>query len=91
MIFLHGDLEEEVYMEQHGGFIKDSKDCMCKLKKSVSDNFFMITLLFLLLYVFDILVLLKHVFSMKYLGVSKEIFGMKFERDRASWMFFLSQ
>ena len=34
--FLHGDLEEEIYMEQHEGFIDKGNDqLVCKLKKSL--------------------------------------------------------
>ena len=34
--FLHGDLEEEIYMEQPEGFKVDGKEnCVCKLKKSL--------------------------------------------------------
>ncbi|KAH9288651.1 hypothetical protein KI387_032768, partial [Taxus chinensis] len=32
--FLHGDLEEEIYMEQPQGYVKNSS-LVCKLKKSL--------------------------------------------------------
>jgi len=34
--FLHGDLEEEIYMKQPEGFaVKSKKELVCKLKKSM--------------------------------------------------------
>jgi hypothetical protein len=34
--FLHGDLEEEIYMKQVDGFaVKGKKEMICKLKKSL--------------------------------------------------------
>ena len=34
--FLHGDLEEEIYMKQSEGFVvKGKKELVCKLKKSL--------------------------------------------------------
>ena len=34
--FLHGDLEEEIYMEQPKGFkVKEKENLVCKLKKSL--------------------------------------------------------
>ena len=34
--FLHGDMNEEIYMKQHEGFIvKGKKELVCKLKKSL--------------------------------------------------------
>ncbi|KAL9267166.1 Retrovirus-related Pol polyprotein from transposon TNT 1-94-like protein [Drosera capensis] len=36
--FLHGDLEEEIYMEQPDGFrVKDKEDYVCRLKRSLYD------------------------------------------------------
>jgi hypothetical protein len=33
--FLHGDLEEEIYMKQPEGFVvKGKKELVCKMKKS---------------------------------------------------------
>ena len=34
--FIHGDLDEEIYMNQHEGFtVKSKKELLCKLKKSL--------------------------------------------------------
>ena len=33
--FLHGDLDEEVYMKLHLGFRTASEDCVCRLRKSI--------------------------------------------------------
>ena len=34
--FLHGDLDEEIYMKQPEGFtVKDKKELICKLNKSL--------------------------------------------------------
>ena len=34
--FLHGDLDEEIYMKQHEGFtVKGKKELVCKIKKSL--------------------------------------------------------
>ena len=35
-MFLHGDMDEEIYMKQPKGFIlKHKKELVCKLKKSI--------------------------------------------------------
>ena len=33
--FLHGDLEEEIYMEQPPGYVQDNSSLVCLLKKSL--------------------------------------------------------
>jgi len=34
--FLHGDLEEEIYMKKYSGFhIEGNKDYVCRLRKSL--------------------------------------------------------
>ncbi|MCI69600.1 retrovirus-related pol polyprotein from transposon tnt 1-94, partial [Trifolium medium] len=36
MAFIHGDLEEEIYMKQPDGFqLKDKEDHVCRLRKSL--------------------------------------------------------
>jgi len=38
IVFLYGDLEEEIYMEQPEGFqVKRKEDYVCRLKKSLYD------------------------------------------------------
>ena len=35
-VFLHGDLEEDIYMKQSNGFqVKDKEDQVCRLRKSL--------------------------------------------------------
>ena len=37
LLFLHGDLEETIYMDQHEGFLDEGKkDHVCQLKKSLN-------------------------------------------------------
>ena len=33
--FLHGELQEEIYMEQSPGYVQDNSSLVCLLKKSV--------------------------------------------------------
>ena len=33
--FLHGDLQEEIYMEQPPGYVQDNSSLVCLLKKSL--------------------------------------------------------
>ncbi|KAL0459210.1 UNVERIFIED_CONTAM: Retrovirus-related Pol polyprotein from transposon TNT 1-94 [Sesamum latifolium] len=82
--FLHGDLEEQIYMEQPDGFIQPGHehligykrceyDC-CVYVKSLDDGFF----IFLLLNYQD-------------LGAATKILGMEIHRDRGSRKLWLSQ
>ena len=33
--FLHSDLQEEIYMEQHLGYVQNNSSLVCRLKKSL--------------------------------------------------------
>ena len=135
--FLHGDLDEDIYMRQPEGYEENGKENMvCKLKKSLyglkqaprqwyikfdgfmSDNGyqrchadhccyfkkFQTSYIILLLYVDDMLIAgsnmmeinklkesLSKRFSMKDLGPTKMILGMRITRDRANKKLKLSQ
>ncbi|GJX80864.1 retrovirus-related pol polyprotein from transposon TNT 1-94 [Tanacetum coccineum] len=136
--FLHGDLEEEIYMSQPEDFVVQGKeDYVCKLRKSLYGlkqtprqwykrfDSFMVkhgfsrsaydccvyhkkeaygSLIYLLLYVDDMLVaakdmeelnklkiLLNTKFDMKDLGAARKILGMEIIRDRKHGKPFLSQ
>jgi Reverse transcriptase (RNA-dependent DNA polymerase) len=136
--FLHGDLEEEIYMEQPERFEKNRQEYLvCKLRRSLYGlkqalrnwykrfDFFMCVnkfekansdscvfmkryysddFIIFLLYVDDILVIgsdLKKIkalkgrlgseFTMKDLGATRQIFGIRITRDRKDRKFWLSQ
>ncbi|GJY08330.1 retrovirus-related pol polyprotein from transposon TNT 1-94 [Tanacetum coccineum] len=92
--FLHGDLEEEIYISQPEGFIVQGKE----------DYALSGSLIYLLLYVDDMLVaakdmeevkklkiLLNTEFDMKDLGAARKILGMEIILDRQHGKLFLSQ
>ncbi|KAG8492016.1 hypothetical protein CXB51_015329 [Gossypium anomalum] len=94
-VFLHGNLEEEIYMTQLDGFKVAGKENW-KLQEG--------TFIYLLLYVDDMLIASKSKveierlktqlnleFEMKDLGEAKKIFGMEIWRDRAHDRVSLSQ
>uniref|UniRef100_A0A2N9IPG8 Integrase catalytic domain-containing protein n=1 Tax=Fagus sylvatica TaxID=28930 RepID=A0A2N9IPG8_FAGSY len=95
--FLHGDLEEDIYMSQPQGFIVQGKEnLVCKLRKSLYglkqaprqwykkfDSFMYST-------GFTRNNLSKQ-FAMKDLGPAKQILGMRIIRDRANGTLKLSQ
>ncbi|KAG8501609.1 hypothetical protein CXB51_003912 [Gossypium anomalum] len=80
-IFLHGELEEDIYMQQPEGFIVSEKeDYVCLLKKSLYGlkqsprQWYK-----------------SEEFEMKDLGRAKKILGMEILRDRKESKFYLSQ
>ncbi|GJW32315.1 retrovirus-related pol polyprotein from transposon TNT 1-94 [Tanacetum coccineum] len=95
--FLHGHLEEEIYVEQPEGFkVPGKEDHVCSydecvyLRKFLDGSF-----LYLVLYVDDMLIAapnkdqirelkdqLSNEFDMKDLGAAKRILGMEIRRDR---------
>ncbi|KAL6350377.1 hypothetical protein AAG906_004328 [Vitis piasezkii] len=81
--FLHGDLEEEIYMEQQEGFkVKGKENFFWKLRKS----------LYGLKYKIEKLKReLSKSFTIKDLGFAKQILGMKISRDRKNGKLWLSQ
>eukprot|EP00253_Pinus_taeda_P028155 PITA_28155 len=103
--FLHGDLEEEIYMQQPQGYeVKEKEKLVCRLKKSVYGLKQAPSYIILLLYVDDmcfagsnmqeINVLkrkLANSFAMKDLGDAKQILGMKITRDKQNCKLTLSQ
>ena len=91
--FLHGELEEEIYMDQPKRFIVSRKeDFVCKLKRSLyglkkSPRQWYKSMK-------KITTLKAHLsseFEMKDLGAAKKILGMEIKRDRKSRLLFLSQ
>ncbi|KAE8661582.1 putative ribonuclease H protein [Hibiscus syriacus] len=100
--FLHGDLEEQIYIRHPEGFTQPgNKHLVCRLKKSFLDDG---SFIFLLLYVDDMVIVAKNMddviglktvlsqeFDMKDLDDAKKIFGMEICRDRDSRKLWLSQ
>uniref|UniRef100_A0A2N9IN85 Integrase catalytic domain-containing protein n=1 Tax=Fagus sylvatica TaxID=28930 RepID=A0A2N9IN85_FAGSY len=108
--FLHSELEKQIYMHQPEGFkIQGKEGQVCLLKKSLyglkqsprklSNG----SLVYLLLYVDDMLIAAKNLveinrlktqlsgeFEMKDLGATKKILGMEIHRDREAGKLFLS-
>ena len=136
--FLHGELDEQIFMQQPDGFqVKGKEDHVCLLKRSLYGlkqsprqwykrfDLFMInqgylrssfdscvyfknlsekTMIYLLLYVDDMLIATKEKteinrlkaqlsgeFEMKDLGAAKKILGMEILRDRKTKKLFLTQ
>ncbi|GJT68251.1 retrotransposon protein, putative, ty1-copia subclass [Tanacetum coccineum] len=95
--FLHGDLEEEIYMSQPEGFVVQGKeDYVWHRRDHLSTR--------ISLYVDDMLVAAKDMeeikklkiilnteFDMKDLGAARKILGMEIIRDRKHGKLFLSQ
>ncbi|RVW32428.1 Retrovirus-related Pol polyprotein from transposon TNT 1-94 [Vitis vinifera] len=93
--FLHGNLEEEIYMKQPEGFVDSEKsDHVCFLKKSLyglkqsprqwyrAKNRAEIN---------KLKQLLSSEFEMKDLGAAKKILGMEIWRDRDAGLLYVSQ
>ncbi|GKU95372.1 hypothetical protein SLEP1_g8739 [Rubroshorea leprosula] len=74
--FLHGDLDEEIYMEQPESFkVKGKEEFVCRLKKRIK----------------KLRQELNKSFAMKDLGPAKQILGMMINCDRAFRKLWLSQ
>ncbi|XP_065860062.1 uncharacterized protein [Euphorbia lathyris] len=79
--FLHGDLEEEIYMTQPDGIqIPGKENYVCKLKKSLKKRDIQ-----------KLKGLLNAEFKMKDLGAARKILGIEIYRDRSKRKLFLSQ
>ncbi|RVW22487.1 Retrovirus-related Pol polyprotein from transposon TNT 1-94 [Vitis vinifera] len=92
--FLHGDLDKEIYMEQPKDFtIKEKEDYVCKLKKSLYGlkqaprqwyKKFESVMGKNVSRIDKLKKQLSKSFSMKDLGPTKKILGIRIEKDRAS-------
>uniref|UniRef100_A0A2N9G8M7 CCHC-type domain-containing protein n=1 Tax=Fagus sylvatica TaxID=28930 RepID=A0A2N9G8M7_FAGSY len=81
--FLHGNLEEEIFMEQPEGFKQPgTENLVCRLKKSLYG---------LKQSPRQLKSLLHKEFEMKDLGAAKKILGMEIRRDRGARKLWLSQ
>uniref|UniRef100_A0A2N9F5E5 CCHC-type domain-containing protein n=1 Tax=Fagus sylvatica TaxID=28930 RepID=A0A2N9F5E5_FAGSY len=77
--FLHGNLDEEIFMEQPEGFKQPgTENLVCRLKKSLYG-------------LKQLKSLLHKEFEMKDLGAAKKILGMEIHRDRGARKLWLSQ
>uniref|UniRef100_A0A2N9GG47 CCHC-type domain-containing protein n=1 Tax=Fagus sylvatica TaxID=28930 RepID=A0A2N9GG47_FAGSY len=77
--FLHGNLEEEIFMVQPEGFKQPgTKNLVCRLKKSLYG-------------LKQLKSLLHKEFEMKDLGAAKKILGIEIRRDREARKLWLSQ
>ncbi|RVW29670.1 Retrovirus-related Pol polyprotein from transposon TNT 1-94 [Vitis vinifera] len=100
--FLHGDLEEDLYMIQPEGFIvQGQENLVCKLRKSFPlttlTSYYCCMWIDMLIVGSDIEKInnlkkqLSKQFAMKDLGAAKQILGMRIIRDKANGTLKLSQ
>ncbi|KAK4385687.1 Retrovirus-related Pol polyprotein from transposon TNT 1-94 [Sesamum angolense] len=95
--FLHGDLEEQIYMEQPDGFTQPGHEhLVCKLKKSLyglkqSPRQWYKRFDSYILQIYYKQSMLSQEFDMKDLGATTKILGMEIHRDRGSRKLWLSQ
>ncbi|KAF3648202.1 hypothetical protein FXO37_19575 [Capsicum annuum] len=88
--FLHGDLDEEIYMEQLEGFgVKGKENYVCKLKKSLYDLKQALGQCYRKIQKLN--QELSKSFSMKDLGPARQILGMQIVHDRKAKKLWLSQ
>nr|GEU84370.1 retrovirus-related Pol polyprotein from transposon TNT 1-94 [Tanacetum cinerariifolium] len=87
--FLHGHLEEEIYVEQPKGFkVPEKEDHVCRLKKSLYDlkqsprQWYKMFDSFMIDQIRELKDQLSKEFDMKDLGAAKRILGMKIRRDQ---------
>ncbi|KAL0350653.1 UNVERIFIED_CONTAM: Retrovirus-related Pol polyprotein from transposon TNT 1-94 [Sesamum radiatum] len=102
--FLHGDLDENIYMAQPCGFIDNRNPEHSAYDPCLYFKFVNNAPIFLVLYVDDMLIAspdlsmieklqndLRKTFEMKDLGNAKKILGMTIDRDRKTSSIFLNQ
>eukprot|EP00253_Pinus_taeda_P006198 PITA_06198 len=90
--FRHGDLDEEIYMEQPESFVQDhSRRLVCKLGKSLYGLRQSPKECKSIEEINGLKAQLSKIFDMKYLGAEKHILGMEIHKDRKNGKLWLSQ